>query len=289
MRFAPALLAAGMANEQFGKFGVWQPHLLVTPEAVRELEELGYGAVWLGTSPPADWDGYDALFADSQSIIIGTSIVNVWATPAKASADLFHRLESKYPGRFLLGIGAGHREHNDGYTKPYDALVNYLDELDEAGVPTNGRALAALGPKVAKLARDRTAGALPYLATPAHTADLRALFGPDTLLAPEQKVVLEEDPQQARTIARERAAFYLNLANYVNNLRRYGFDDQDLTYPGSDRVIDAIAPHGTPDQIADALTAHLTAGADHVAIQILGGDYVPALRTLAPYLAARTS
>ncbi|WP_297625554.1 LLM class F420-dependent oxidoreductase [Nocardia sp.] len=278
-----------MANEQFGKFGVWQPHSTVTPEAVRELEQLGYGTVWLGTSPPADWDGFDALFAASESISIGTSIVNMWSTPAKASADLFHRLESKFPGRFLLGIGAGHREFNDGYTKPYDALVNYLDELDEAGVPKNGRALAALGPKVATLARDRTAGALPYLTTPAHTADLRVLFGPDTLLAPEQKVVLEEDPQRARTIARERAGYYLNLANYVNNLRRYGFDDQDVTPPGSDRVIDAIAPHGTPDQIADAITAHLRAGADHVAIQVLGGDNLPALRTLAPLLAARAN
>ncbi|MFB8002913.1 LLM class F420-dependent oxidoreductase [Nocardia sp. NPDC056000] len=276
-----------MANDQLGKFGVWRPYSMVTPEQVRELEELGYGAVWLGSSPPADWDGYEALLAGSDTITLGTSIVNVWASPAAQAAETFHRLDARFPGRFLLGIGAGHREHTGEYTKPYDALVQYLDELDAAGVPKERRALAALGPKVAELARDRTAGALPYLSTPAHTASLRKLLGPDTLIAPEHKVVLDTDVDRARELGRNSTSFYLSLSNYVNNLRRSGFHDADLTPPGSDRLVDALVLHGTAEQIADAATEHLRAGADHVALQVLGEDYVRDLRALAPVLTAR--
>lgn len=282
------VLPAGMANEELGKFGVWQAYSVVTPEAVREIEELGYGTVWLGSSPPAQWDGYDALLAATQSLTIATSIVNVWATTAKDAAATFHRLNDRFPGRFLLGIGAGHREHNDGYTEPYDALVDYLDELDAAGVPRQQRALAALGPKVAELAGARTAGPLPYLTTPEHTARLRTQLGPGALIAPEHKFVLDTDPDSARATAREVTRFYLGLANYANNLRSLGFDADDLRVPGSDRLVDAIIAHGSAAEVADQLTAHLRAGADHIAVQNLGGDYLPALRTLAPLLAERT-
>ncbi|MRH92226.1 TIGR03620 family F420-dependent LLM class oxidoreductase [Nocardia sp. SYP-A9097] len=278
-----------MANDRLGKFGVWLPHPMATPDGVRELEQLGYGAIWLGSSPAADWDGYEALLSASESITIGTSIVNVWASPAEESARTFHRLEDRYPGRFLLGIGAGHREQNDGYTKPFDALVNYLDELDEAGVPKERRALAALGPKVAELARDRTAGALPYLTTPDHTAALRTLLGPDTLIATEHKIVLDADPERARTIGRDYTRFYLTLSNYANNLRRSGFGPEELEGPGSDRLVDALILHGTPDRILDAATAHLRAGGDHVALQVVGGDHLQALRTLAPLLTAHAN
>lgn len=288
MRFAVVVLAAGMAKEQLGKFGVWQSHPTVTPEAVRELEELGYGAVWLGSSPRAEWDGFEALLAGSESITIATSIVNIWSTPAEAAAETFHRLEAKFPGRFLLGVGAGHREHNDGYTKPYDALVSYLDALDAAGVPRDRRALAALGPKVAELAGVRTAGALPYLTTPDHTARLRAQLGPDALIVAEHKVLLDEDPVRARETGRQMTSFYLGLSNYANNLAKSGFDAADLTSPGSDRFVDSLVAHGNAEQIADQVTAHVRAGADHIAVQVLGHDSLPTLRALAPLLAERT-
>ncbi|UFS98004.1 LLM class F420-dependent oxidoreductase [Nocardia huaxiensis] len=282
------LLAIMVTTQELGKIGVWQAYSVFTPESVRELEQLGYGTVWLGASPDASWDGYDALLAATDSLTIGSSIVNVWASPSAEAAETFHRLDDKYPGRFVLGIGAGHREHTADYTKPYDALAAYLDDLDTAGVPQSQRALAALGPRVAKLARDRTAGALPYLTVPEHTAALREQLGPHTLIAPEHKVVFDTDPDRARATARETLGYYLGLSNYTANLRRYGFGDDDLTAPGSDRFIDAVAAHGTAEQIADRLTDHLRAGADHVAVQVLGGDPLPALRALAPALAERT-
>lgn len=276
-----------MALDNLGKFGVWQPYPQFTPETVRELEELGYGTVWLGSSPPADWDGYEGLLAATESLVVATSIVNVWGSAPEAAAQTYLRLEDKFPGRFLLGVGVGHREHTGTYAKPYDALVEYLDVLDARGVPRHGRALAALGPRVARLARDRTAGALPYLTVPEHTAELRAILGPDALLAVEHKVVLDTDPDRARAVGRERAGFYLGLSNYVNNLRRFDFDDADLQAPGSDRYVDAVVAHGDAAAIADRLAEHARAGADHVAVQVLGDDPLATLRTLAPVLAER--
>ncbi|MVU78494.1 TIGR03620 family F420-dependent LLM class oxidoreductase [Nocardia sp. ET3-3] len=276
-----------MAFENVGKFGAWQFYTQFTPETVAELEGLGYGAVWLGGSPPADWDGYEQLLAGSDSIVVGTSIVNVWGSRPEVAARTYLRLEDKFPGRFLLGIGVGHREHTAAFTKPYDALMNYLDVLDAHGVPQQGRALAALGPRVARLARERTAGALPYLTVPEHTAEVRGILGPDALLAVEHKVVLDQDAQRARAAGREKAGYYLGLVNYVNNLGRFGFDTDDLTQPGSDRLIDAVVAHGSADQIADRLAEHVRAGADHVAAQVISEDYLSVLRTLAPLLAER--
>ncbi|MEU0504936.1 LLM class F420-dependent oxidoreductase [Nocardia sp. NPDC005998] len=273
-----------MTIEGLGRFGVWRGYVGFTPQDARELEELGYGTLWLGSSPPAELPVIESLLDATESITVATSIVNIWSAPAKQVAESFHRIDARFPGRFLLGLGAGHPEHTGEYRKPYDALVEYFDELDAAGVPKERRALAALGPRVLKLAADRSAGALPYLVTTEHTARARAVLGPDALLATEHKVVLDEDPVRARATARPRVEFYLDLQNYVANLRRLGFTDEDVTKPGSDRLYDALVAHGSPESVVDQLTAHLTAGADHVAIQILDNEPA-ALRTLAPLLA----
>ena len=165
----------------------------------------------------------------------------------------------------------GHPEHTDRYRKPYDALVEYLDELDAANVPTARRALAALGPRVLQLSKDRSAGAHPYLTTPEHTAQARQRIGPTMFLAPEHKVVLTTDAHHAREIGRQTVGFYLDLSNYVNNWRRLGFSEDDVTKPGSDNLIDSVVAYGTSNKIAARLREHLDAGADHVAIQVFGG------------------
>jgi probable F420-dependent oxidoreductase len=185
----------------------------------------------------------------------------------------------------LLGIGAGHREHTQEYTKPYDALVTYLDELDAAMVPTSRRVLAALGPRVLRLSAERSAGAHPYLTTPEHTAKARELVGSSVFLAPEHKVVLTTDRDEARAIGRRYLELYLGLSNYVNNWLRLGFTEGDVRKPGSDKLVDAVVAYGTPDAIAQRLNEHLEAGADHVAIQVLEGwpedKLLHVLRTLA--------
>ena len=272
-----------MAIGNLGRVGIWARHSRVSPKTASELERLGYSAIWLGDSPAAGLDVVDPLLEATERLVIGTSIVNVWTAAAKPVAESFHRLEAKYPGRFLLGIGAGHRENNADYRKPYEALVDYLDELDEGGVPVQRRALAALGPRVLELARTRTAGALPYLITPDHTRTARAQLGADSLLVAEQKVVLCEDPERARELGRARVGGYLRLSNYVASLRRIGFGEHDVTFPGSDRLIDALAVHGDAGTVAAGLRAHLAAGANQVAIQVLPADddILPAARALA--------
>lgn len=263
---------------RFGSFGRG-----VTPQQATEIEALGYGAVWVGGSPPAALSWVEPILQATTTLCVATGIVNIWSAPAQRVAESFHRIEAAYPGRFLLGIGVGHAEMIREYRKPYNALVEYLDRLDDYGVPANRRVVAALGPRVLGLSARRSAGAHPYLTTPEHTARARELIGPSAFLAPEHKVVLTTDSARARTVGRQALDMYFNLANYRNNWKRLGFTDDEVSRPGSDRLVDAVVAYGTPDAIAARLNEHLLAGADHVPIQVLTEDdnLVSALTELA--------
>lgn len=263
---------------RFGSFGRG-----VTPQQATEIEALGYGAVWVGGSPPAALSWVEPILQATTTLCVATGIVNIWSAPAQRVAESFHRIEAAYPGRFLLGIGVGHAEMISEYRKPYNALVEYLDRLDDYGVPANRRVVAALGPRVLGLSARRSAGAHPYLTTPEHTARARELIGPSAFLAPEHKVVLTTDSARARTVGRQALDMYFNLANYRNNWKRLGFTDDEVSRPGSERLVDAVVAYGTPDAIAARLNEHLLAGADHVPIQVLTEDdnLVSALTELA--------
>jgi len=275
-----------MTKPQIGKFGVfshysqWQQ---LSPQQLKDIEALGYGAIWAGGSPPAELEWIDPILEVTENLALATGIVNIWTAAAGPVADSFHRIEKAYPGRFLLGIGVGHPEAHTEYKKPYDALSDYLTELDQHGVPKDRVVVAALGPQVLKLSARRSAGAHPYLTTPEHTAQARELIGPEAFLAPEHKVVLTTDAEKARATGRKALEIYLNLANYLNNWKRLGFTDADVAKPGSDALVDAVIAYGTTDAIAARLTEHLTAGADHVPVQVLAGTdkLVPALTELA--------
>lgn len=275
-----------------GRYAVLTFPPLIPPEVAVEVEALGYRTVWLAGSPPADLGVLEPVLAATKSLTVGSDIVNIWSAPATEVAESFHRFEATYPGRFVLGIGTGHREIDNDYRKPYGALVSYLDELDQAGVPVQRRALAALGPRVLQLAGERSAGALPYLVTPAHTRTAREILGPDALLSVGQSVVLQADPELARATAAPTIDAYLGLTNYVQNLRRLGFTEHDVTKPGTVELIDALIAHGDADTVAARLRAHLDAGADQVALAVLPsegdeGSILPTLRALAPVLDVR--
>jgi probable F420-dependent oxidoreductase len=225
------------------------------------------------------------LLDTTQHIAVATGIVNVWKDDAATVGASYHRVTARHPGRFLLGLGIGHPEATQDYQHPYAKLVSYLDQLDELKVPAGGRVLAALGPRVLRLSAERAAGAHPYLVTPEHTRQARQILGDGPLLAPEQKLVFETDPERARAIGRPYVQNpYLGLTNYLSNLRRLGWTDADLAGGGSDALIDALAVHGDAAAIARGVTAHLDAGADHVATQVLNPDPLPALRALAGQL-----
>ena len=284
-----------------GRVGVWSRELRFQPDraaaldAANELEALGYGAIFIPDVGGDVLGAVQELLAATSKIAVATGIINIWMHDAAAIAAGVSRLDGAE--RALIGLGAGHAATVDAetpgrYKRPLSKMRDYLDELDEARppLPAPDRILAALGPRMLELSRDRAAGAHPYLVPSEHTARAREILGPDRLLAPEQGVVLTGDPTRGRELARAHVADYLRLPNYTANLRRLGFGDEDLAGSGSARLVEALVVYGDEQRIADRVAEHLQAGADHVCIQVVGQrDEALAIddwRALAPALTA---
>jgi len=264
---------------ELGRIGVWWSGSWRDPDdptrsVAPELESLGYGALWssgrfdAGLAPH-----FEKLLASTDRTAVASGIVSIWAGAPEDVGPAVTALEDRFPGRFLLGIGTSHSVAVADYTRPYSKMVAYLDALDALAtpVPPERRVLAALGQRMLELAAARAAGAHPYFVPVEHTARARGILGPGPLLAPEVAVVLETDPDQARALARGYASTYLGLPNYTQNLRTFGFGDEDIDGGGSDRLIDAVIPWGDAATLAAALRAHHDAGADHVCIQVIAG------------------
>ena len=270
-----------------GKIGVWTglrqwpDDPSARKEAGAELESLGFASLWIGGSS-GQFPVIDDVLGATSRLVAATGIIQIWANPARAVAAEHHRLTTKHPGRFLLGLGVGHAPAVEAagqrYERPLDKLTSYLDELDAAEhpVPSSERVIAALRPKALAVAATRAAGAHPYNVSPEHTAKARVLLGPSALLIPEQKVFIDADASTSRDVARQAMARYLELPNYVNNLRELGFDDDDFADGGSDRFLDTMVVWGSATTIAMRVRAHLDAGANQVVVQLLsateGGD-----------------
>jgi probable F420-dependent oxidoreductase len=264
---------------RIGRIGVWaSPRTLGEQgggEAAALVEQLGYAVFWLGGSPRLST--VRPLLEATERLTIATGIVNVWQNePAQLAAE-HAELVSEFPGRLLVGLGIGHPEATSVYSKPLTTMREFLDGLDAADPPIlrDERCLAALGPKMLDLSAERSLGAIPYFTPVEHTRSARERLGAGPLLAPELACVIDTDAERARAKARDYAALYLGLRNYTNNLLRSGFTEQDIADGGSDRLIDAVVPQGTAQDIAAIARAHLDAGADHVCLQPVGPAGVP--------------
>jgi probable F420-dependent oxidoreductase len=261
-------------------------------DVAAELEELGYTALWSsGGFQPGLPPHFERLLAATTRMMVLSGIVSIWSSTPDEIARAVADLDLRHPGRFALGLGASHAPLVENYTRPYSHMVEYLEALDAAGssVARDRRVLAALGPRMLRLAAERAAGAHPYFVPVEHTARAREVLGADALLAPEVSVVLERDASAARQAARGFTAGYLSLPNYANNLRLLGFGDDDLAGGGSDRLVDAVVAWGEPDDVADRIGQHFEAGASHVCVQVLApAESFPlrAYRELAPALMA---
>ncbi|MFI0816859.1 LLM class F420-dependent oxidoreductase [Streptomyces sp. NPDC021098] len=264
-----------------GKIGIWTASLRGTDsspapqvsEAAAELDALGYGTLWLGGSPGPDLAA--PLLEATERITVATGILSIWDHDPAFVAERYAALDAAHGGRFVLGLGVSHSAlAGERYKRPYSAMREYLAALDSAPapVPASGRVLAALGPKMLELSRDRAAGAHPYLVTPEFTAQARQILGDGALLAPDLKVVLEPDPERARTIARDYLSRYLALPNYTNNLLRLGFEEKDFTDGGSERLLTSVFALGDAEAIRRGVDRFLAAGADHVAVQVVTSD-----------------
>jgi probable F420-dependent oxidoreductase len=275
-----------------GPVGIWMPPPAATgldaAEYGREIEAAGFTSVWFpGMNSVADLTSVEPMLAATDRLVLGTGIASVWTwTPADLAREA-NRLAAAYPGRFVLGLGVSHaplvESTGQAYVKPYSKMVQFLDGLPEVTAPV---VLAALGPKMLELSRDRTLGAHPYFTPPEHTAYARRVLGAQPLVIPELAAALAPGEEGAAA-ARAYAKMYLGLPNYTNNLKRFGFTDADIASGGSDRLMSAVVPNG-PVAIATRLREHLAAGADHVLVQLVteGGTFdAGGLRALADLVA----
>lgn len=268
-----------------GRIGLWAADFDLQPmakaqEAIAQVEEMGYGAVWVPEAVIREPFASTALLLSAtKKMVLATGIASLHARTAQTMQAGWKTLTEAFPDRFLLGIGVSHAPmvqgvHKGNYDKPYSTMVEYLDAMDAgiyfAAAPTTTpqRVLAALGPKMLKLAAERGAGAHPYFTPVEHTAFARETMGSGALLAPELAVVLETDATKAREIARKYMTTYTRLPNYTNNLKRFGFTEDEITHQ-EDRLVDAIVAWGSIDTVTAAVKGHLDAGADHVCIQVL--------------------
>ena len=268
-----------------GRIGLWTADFDLQPmakaqEAIAQVEEMGYGAVWVPEAVIREPFASTALLLSAtKKLVLATGIASLHARTAQTMQAGWKTLTEAFPDRFLLGIGVSHAPmvqgvHKGNYDKPYSTMVEYLDAMDNGiffgAAPTTApqRVLAALGPKMLKLAAERGAGAHPYFTPVEHTAFARETMGANALLAPELAVVLETDAAKAREIARKYMTTYTRLPNYTNNLKRFGFTEDEITKQ-EDRLVDAIVAWGSLDTVVAAVKGHLDAGADHVCIQVL--------------------
>jgi probable F420-dependent oxidoreductase len=264
---------------QLATFGVWTSYRNIGEENAGEaaalVADLGYGTFWLGGSPRLS--SVRPLLEADDSLAVATGIVNVWAYEPADLAHEYAELSPQFGDRLLVGIGIGHPEATSDYTRPLASTRAFLDGIDAAStpIPPDRRALAALGPKMLDLCRERSRGTLTYFVPPEHTRAARERLGEGPLIATALACVVDTNTESARASARRYAELYLGLGNYTRNLRRYGFDDADLAQGGSDRLMDTVVPHGSAEEIAAAAHAHLDAGADHVCLQPVGVRGVP--------------
>ena len=274
-----------------GKIGVWTglDHLSASDAAefARRAEGWGYSALWtpeaVGRDPFA-LIGY--LAARTERIILATGIANIYARDPMAMKAIWKTVSELAPKRFILGLGVSHAHLVSGqrghdYGKPLSTMKTYLEAMEKAlymGREPEHEApivLGALRDKMLGLSATAVQGAHPYLVTPAHTKHARSVIGADALLCPEQMVLAETDPVNARKIGRANLKIYLGLPNYQNSLRQFGFDDADFADGGSDRLVDALVCWGEPEKIAAHIEEHLEAGANHVCIQAYRADGAP--------------
>ncbi len=264
---------------EVGKFGVWTSLYAIGEENAREaakvVEDLGFGTFWLGGSPKVRQTR--PLLEGSGELVVATGILNVWANEPTLVAAEYDEMAGEFPDRLFLGIGIGHPEATSDYTRPLKSMREFLDGIDAAEVPVRpvDRCLAALGPKMLELSARRSRGAHTYFVPVEHTRAAREQLGPEAMIAPELACVVDTDAERAREAARGYAKLYLGLRNYTSNLLRFGFTESDFADGGSDRLIDAIVPHGSAEEIAAVAQAHFDAGADHVCFQPVGVRGIP--------------
>jgi len=270
-------------------------------EVAREMERLGFGALWFGEGTAREVFAQGAIYLSAtERLVVASGIASIWARDPTAMAAGGRSLNEAWPNRFILGLGVSHAPMVSGrghsYERPAARMREYLDAMDK-GIWRGPEAepapvvLAALGPKMVELAGERTAGAFPYFTTPEHVRSIRERMGPDAFLAVDLPVALAADRMSARRLGDRHTGVYLGIANYVNNLRRLGFGDEDLEPPGSDALFDAIVAWGSEDAIAGRMRAMREAGADHVVLNLIPENpaepYLPELRAVAPI--ARTA
>jgi probable F420-dependent oxidoreductase len=261
-----------------GTIGIWTWTFDCAPVEtiwwhVQVIENLGYGTVWVPEVAGKEALTHAAvLLARTSRLVVANGIARIHERSPRAMAAGQQTLAAAYPGRYLLGLGVG-----AGGERPIEELRRYLDAMDAVETvigpqPPLPRVLAAHGLTMLRLAQASATGAHTYKVPVAHTLEARRILGPEPFLAVEQAIVLEEEAGQARSLARAHLAAYVRSPFNHAKFRRLGYSEEDLAGGGSERFVDDLVAWGPLERVVDRVRAHLAAGADHVALQILPGD-----------------
>src|SRR5829696_5588515 len=277
-----------------GEIGLWSSALNSLPaprakEAVAEIEELGYAALWFAEAQGREaFANASMLLSATRRLVVATGISNIFVRDAWATNAAAKTLADAYPERFVLGLGVSHRPmvemRGHDYRSPLSTMRTYLKDMHEArfeaAQPEHDPPclLAALGPKMLELSRDLADGAHPYLVTPRHTAEAREILGEGPLLVVEQPVALTAEREEALRLARSHLSRYLKLPNYRNSWLRQGFKEEDLSGEGSERLAEGMVAWGSEGNIRERVRKHLSAGADQVCVQVVTDAPVTRLR-----------
>ena len=297
-------------------------------EIVAGLAGLGYTDAW--SAEVNGTDAFTPLAAAAQwssELRLGTAIAPIFTRGPGLLAMSGATMAALAPGRFVLGIGTStpivvQQWNAVEFTRPYQRardMLRFLRQalagekvtqeygtfrvdgfrLDSAPVTPPGLALAALRPKMIKLAAAEADAAITNWLAPGDVPTVRAVAGPGCELVARIFVCPTADAEVARAMGKRMIAAYLTVPAYAAFHAWLGRGEvlrpmQEAWAAGdrkgalaaiSDELVDELLVHGAPEACRERVAEYQASGLDTPVIAVVpppGGNVPNLVRQLGP-------